>query len=147
LESKAPSGCLASHFNSIGKNILGRHEALSKTIAVMAEKITELGTITYDYSSSLRYTLFNIRPKFTYIEPKPYSYIMLSNTTVVVKGGNVNVNIIFDWSKTPDVTKSGSGYCHGPSWPIHYNYKVSLHEEYFSFELKDIFDIQYRTFL
>lgn len=135
--------CNASHFDFIGKYTLGKQDELNTTFTRIQEKITQLDNVTFQYNESTSYVIFNTKPTFYYRDSKQKAEV-LGNDTIIIEGGQLEVDITFEWVKKTNVlTVNGTGSAFALSDVIVFAKQAVIIEkgQFFSYELLDFSDV------
>ena len=109
--------CSATHFDFIGKYTIGKQDELNRTFTKIQEKITSLANATFNSSGTTTFTIFNTKPVFYYRDSKQKADIF-GNDTIIIEGGQLEVDLTFEWEKKSLITTSGTGAAFGLSNPI-----------------------------
>lgn len=143
LQSSLSLECNASHFDFIGKYTIGKQDELNTTFTRIQEKITKLDNVTFKYNESTSYVIFNTKPTFYYRDSKQKAEI-LGNNTIVIEGGQLEVDITFEWMKKNNVlTINGTGAAFALSDVIIFAKQAVIVEkgQFFSYELLDYSEV------
>lgn len=104
--------CGPSVFDFTGTYTIGKQDELNRTFAKIQEKLPALPSITYNTSSTISYNINNATATFYYRDSKQKAEI-LGNNTIVVEGGQLEVDFTFNWSKKSLITRNGTGAASG----------------------------------
>jgi len=136
LQVCATISCNASHFDLIGRYTLGKQDELNRTFTKLQEKITTLGNVTFNYSGSTTYTIYNAKPTFYYRDSKQKADI-IGKDLIVVSGGILEVDLTFSWGKKDSISpqKNGTALARGLSDMITFVKSISIDTGFFTFDL------------
>jgi len=112
IHSVASLNCKASVFHFTGQYTLGKQDELNRTFTKIQEKFPSLPTVTYKYSNTTTYTITNAKAAFYYRDSKQKAEI-LGNNTIVIEGGQLEVDFTYNWSKKSIITRNGTASAFG----------------------------------
>jgi hypothetical protein len=121
----AAADCNASHFEFVGSYSLGKQDELNRTFTKIQEKVTLLSNVTYKVTDTISFTIFNARPVFSYIDSKQRA-VVTGNNTIIIEGGVLSVDIIFEWAKKSIISRNGTATASGISKPITFSKYLSV---------------------
>lgn len=81
--------------------------------------------MTWRKNDSAVYNIGGIKPRFFYIDTKQRADIV-SNDTVVIEGGRLDVRFDFQWSKQGSATISGNGSANGLSNVLAFSFELRV---------------------
>lgn len=108
------TSCNASQMNFISTFSLGKQDEFNRTFTQLQQHITTIPEINYSAPNKFNYTLWDIRPRFYYRDSKQRVDFKAGNI-LIVSGGSLEIQLLFQWNKQGTSRVSGTGSASGLS--------------------------------
>ena len=137
---------LFSHAQVDDYQALGPQDDLNRTMIPVRKNIY-LGNFTYNTSDTM-YKLTWVRPTTFEYDDSHQELYAVDNNTIIISGGQIQVEVDFNWEVTPlgssKASYSGSGLCRGYSDALEFSKQMRIQNTFeYNFHLVKVEEINF----